>query len=264
MTDFQLSPIENEGKRVLTTTQLAEAYGTTNKVISDNFNNNKSRYTEGKHFYHLTGDELKTFKNYSENFGVVGKRTPSLYLWTEKGALLHAKSLNTDKAWEVYDYLVESYFTKKTADYSGLSPQLQYLITLEQKTKALEQKQTELENKLAESEKNRDEIIKATFEFGRIGELQRNEITKAVKKRAIELCRYAETYDKVGKSVISSIYKGLQKEFKVKSYLDLSYNQYTDCMIFIQYFFPDQKLDLKIMHEQPKPSMKIFEMLTET
>ena len=149
-------------------------------------------------------------------------------------------------------------------DYSGLSPQLQYLITLEQKTKALEQKQTELENKLAESEKNRDEIIKATFEFGRIGELQRNEITKAVKKRAIELCRYAETYDKVGKSVISSIYKGLQKEFKVKSYLDLSYNQYTDCMIFIQYFFPDQKLDLKIMHEQPKTSMKFFEMLTET
>ena len=150
------------------------------------------------------------------------------------------------------------------ADYSSLSPQLQYLITLEQKTKALEQKQTELENKLAESEKNRDEIIKATFEFGRIGELQRNEITKAVKKRAIELCRYAETYDKVGKSVISSIYKGLQKEFKVKSYLDLSYNQYTDCMIFVQYYEPDQKLDLKIMHEQPKPSMKFFEMLTET
>ena len=150
------------------------------------------------------------------------------------------------------------------ADYSGLSPQLQYLISLEQKTKELEQKQTELENKLAESEKNRDEIIKATFEFGRIGELQRNEITKAVKKRAIELCRYAETYDKIGKSVISSIYKGLQKEFNVKSYLDLSYNQYTDCMIFVQYYEPDQKLDLKIMHEQPKASMKIFEMLTET
>lgn len=153
---------------------------------------------------------------------------------------------------------------KSKLDYSGLSPQLQYLISLEQKTKALEQKQTELENKLAESKKNRDEIIKATFEFGRIGELQRNEITKAVKKRAIELCRYAETYDKIGKSVISSIYKGLQKEFKVKSYLDLSYNQYTDCMIFVQYYEPDQKLDLKIMHEQPKASMKIFEMLTET
>ena len=36
-----------------------------------------------------------------------------LYLWTEKGALLHAKSLNTDKAWEVYDYLVDFYFGAK-------------------------------------------------------------------------------------------------------------------------------------------------------
>lgn len=182
--------------------------------------------------------------------------------------ITHSKLPNAERfeTWVFDEVLptIRKHGSYNAPDYSGLSPQLQYLISLEQKTKALEQKQIELENKLAESEKNRDEIIKATFEFGRIGALQREEIQKAVKKRAIELCRYAETYDKVGKSVISSIYKGLQKEFKVKSYLDLSYNQYTDCMIFIQYFFPDQKLDLKIMHEQPKPSMKIFEMLTET
>ena len=30
-----------------------------------------------------------------------------------KGALLHAKSLNTDKAWQVYDYLVDFYFRAK-------------------------------------------------------------------------------------------------------------------------------------------------------
>lgn len=30
----------------------------------------------------------------------------------EKGIILHAKSLNTDKAWEVYDTLVETYFKK--------------------------------------------------------------------------------------------------------------------------------------------------------
>lgn len=137
MTDFQLSPIENKGKRVLTTAQLAEAYETDSKVISNNFNRNADRYTEGKHFYRLTGDELKAFKachQIEDNL----KFAPFVLLWTEKGALLHAKSLNTDKAWEVYDYLVESYFTKKTADYSSLSPQLQYLISLEQKTKELE------------------------------------------------------------------------------------------------------------------------------
>ena len=136
MTNFQLSPIENEGKRVLTTAQLAESYGTTTKVISYNFNSNKERYIEGKHFYYLEGEKKRDFCNRLEIQD--GSKATKLYLWTEKGALLHAKSLNTDKAWEVYDYLVESYFTKKTADYSGLSPQLQYLISLEQKTKALE------------------------------------------------------------------------------------------------------------------------------
>lgn len=113
MTDFALTPIEQCGQRVLTTAQLAEAYGTTTKTITDNFSNNKERYIEGKHYYRLKGDELRAFKNYTENFGVVNKRTPCLYLWTERGTLLHAKSLNTDKAWETYDYLIEHYFRSR-------------------------------------------------------------------------------------------------------------------------------------------------------
>lgn len=61
--------------------------------------------TEGKHFYRLTGNKLKEFLH-SENFGLQNpNKIRVLYLWTEKGALLHAKSLNTDKAWEVYDFL---------------------------------------------------------------------------------------------------------------------------------------------------------------
>lgn len=135
MTEFKLSPIENNGKRVLTTAQLAEAYGTDSKVISYNFNRNKSRYTEGKHFYCLTGEELKAFREIHE----LPKNINTLYLWTERGTLLHAKSLNTDKAWEAYDYLLEHYFrTRDNLDYSGLSPQLQFMIQMEQRQNALE------------------------------------------------------------------------------------------------------------------------------
>lgn len=61
----------------------------------------------------MSGDELRAFKNQVEIFELVNSRTSHLYLWTEKGALLHAKSLNTDKAWEVYDYLVDFYFRAK-------------------------------------------------------------------------------------------------------------------------------------------------------
>lgn len=112
--------IERAGERVLTTAQLAEAYETDVKEISYNFSNNKNRYVEGKHFYCLTRDALRKFKRDSVISGIaIPKNVNRYYLWTERGALLHAKSLNTDKAWAVYDFLVEYYFRK-----SALPPKL--------------------------------------------------------------------------------------------------------------------------------------------
>lgn len=105
--------IEQKGIRVLTSKQIAEKYETSTDIIKKNFSNNRKRYVEGKHYILLTGDELKAFKNQVNNVHLVDGRTSHLYLWTEKGALLHAKSLNTDKAWEVYDYLVDFYFRAK-------------------------------------------------------------------------------------------------------------------------------------------------------
>lgn len=125
--------IEQQGVRVLTTAQLAECYGCESKMISNNFANNKHRYEEGKHYICLQGADLQAFKNESENLGIVTSRVNKLYLWTERGCLLHAKSLNTDKAWEVYDQLVETYFRAKKAETAlqNLSPQLQFMIRIE-------------------------------------------------------------------------------------------------------------------------------------
>ena len=104
--------IEVNGIRVLLTRQLAEAYGTERQIISNNYTRNKKVYVEGKHVIILSGDYLKEFKA-SHQIDDNLKYAHTLYLWTEKGALLHAKSLNTDKAWEVYDYLVDFYFRAK-------------------------------------------------------------------------------------------------------------------------------------------------------
>lgn len=112
MNDY-LVPIENQGQRVLTTQQLAECYGTTIYVISKNFNRNAERYVKGKHYFLLEGEELKEFLHWSNCPTQNLTKVRALYLWTEKGALLHAKSLNTDKAWQVYDILMESYFRVK-------------------------------------------------------------------------------------------------------------------------------------------------------
>lgn len=109
----ELQVITHNNERVLTTARLAEQYGTDEKAIKQNFNNNKARYIEGKHYYCLAGAALRLFKNKVENFDLVGAKANTLYLWTEKGALLHAKSLNTDKAWQVYEFLVDNYFNPK-------------------------------------------------------------------------------------------------------------------------------------------------------
>lgn len=110
---IQLQNIELNGQKVLTTAQLAEAYGTTATTITTNFSRNKEHYQESKHFYYLIGEELKKFKHNLTNCNVAANLN-RLYLWTEKGAFLHAKSLNTQKAWEVYENLVEFYFSTVT------------------------------------------------------------------------------------------------------------------------------------------------------
>lgn len=114
MQDLQI--IEQDGIRVLTSKQLAEAYDTTYERIKQNFQANRGRYVEHKHYICLSKNSLKEFKNKGGNSSLVCNRANILYLWTEKGALLHAKSLNTDKEWEVYDYLVDFYFRAKEAE----------------------------------------------------------------------------------------------------------------------------------------------------
>ena len=112
---------EVNGMRVLTTKQLAEMYEVDSKIIQYNFRYNKNKYIVNKHYIEITGDELRQLKTRSE-FQSSLKYVKALYLWTEKGALLHAKSLNTNKAWQVYDYLVDFYFRVKETDIGEQKP----------------------------------------------------------------------------------------------------------------------------------------------
>lgn len=150
---MNLVPIERDGLRVLTTAQLADSFGTDNKHISDNFTNNKNRYTLGKHYFVLEGDELKKFKEGNPKISDSLKFVAILYLWTEKGAWLQAKSLNTDQAWEAYEMLVDDYYNKlesQAIDVSRLSPELQMFKQIWDGLAKAQIEQAETQRQLAE------------------------------------------------------------------------------------------------------------------
>ena len=107
----ELTVLEHNSIRVMTTEQLAEAYGCVPKQIQQNFSNNRARFIAGKHFFVLEGQDLQTFRLQVENIELqISPKTRHLYLWTERGAARHSKMLGTERAWDVFEQLEDSYF----------------------------------------------------------------------------------------------------------------------------------------------------------
>jgi hypothetical protein len=100
---------EHREMRVLTTKQLADFYGVQTAIISNNFKRNEDRFRNGVHFFRLEDQELRAFRS-NHQIDDSWNKLNVLYLWTEKGAARHAKILNTDKAWDVFEELEDTYF----------------------------------------------------------------------------------------------------------------------------------------------------------
>lgn len=143
--------IEMHNQRLLTTEQLAEFYGASLKNIRDNFQNNKDRFIEGKHYIRLEGAELRAFKNDTENIGIVGNRVNQLILYTKQGASRHSKIINTDRAWDMFDELEENYFNppQQVSVPTNFAEALRLAADLEEEKLALQQQIAEYEPKIS-------------------------------------------------------------------------------------------------------------------
>ncbi len=108
----QVSIINFKSIPVVTTAMLAEFYGTDVNNIQQNYLRNTERFVDGKHFFKLEGTELKAFKQLTDS-KTVSKNARTLTLWTERGAARHAKMLDTDQAWDIFEQLEDCYFHRQ-------------------------------------------------------------------------------------------------------------------------------------------------------
>ncbi|MDT2871881.1 ORF6C domain-containing protein [Lactococcus lactis] len=234
MNELQIT--ELNGQRVLTTQQIAEGYGTDSASITKNFNNNKSRFCEGKHFFLLKGADLKDFKSNIQNLDTVGKFANQLYLWTEKGALLHAKSLGTDEAWDMYDILVDTYFKVQEEKQLPQTPE-QQIALLAQGNVNLNKKVEQIENS----------VLDLTDRFG----LPSNKAKVLQKKVASKVYmftggKYSNAHKKLGAKVFREFYKDLNNRFDVVKYSDIPLSRYDEATEYLDMWQPSFNTTLEI------------------
>ncbi|MGF2048162.1 ORF6C domain-containing protein [Lactococcus lactis] len=231
----ELEITELNGQRVLTTQQIADGYGAKTRTIVDNFNNNRNRFEEGKHFILLEGEYLRVFKRENENFGFA-QNINKLYLWTEKGALLHAKSLGTDEAWDMYDILVDTYFKVQEEKQLPQTPE-QQIALLAQGNVNLNKKVEQIENS----------VLDLTDRFG----LPSNKAKVLQKKVASKVYmftggKYSNAHKKLGAKVFREFYKDLNNRFDVVKYSDIPLSRYDEATEYLDMWQPSFNTTLEI------------------
>ncbi len=113
VTPQKLPRVAWNGVPVVTTAVLAAMYETSTVRIQQNHDRNDGRFIEGKHYFKVVGQDLKALR-LSLSESQISAKARSLILWTERGAARHAKMLETDKAWEVFEVLEDSYFQNRS------------------------------------------------------------------------------------------------------------------------------------------------------
>ena len=127
---------EYGGRRVVTFKDIDEVHERPEGTARKRFNDNKKYFIEGEDYFKVCASEIRTRKI----MNISPKAQEDVTFITESGYLMLVKSFTDETSWKVQRELTSSYFRARQmqADYSALSPQLQFLIQMEQRQKAVE------------------------------------------------------------------------------------------------------------------------------
>jgi len=225
----KLIPIEFKNQRIITTKVLADEYGTEEKNIQMNFSRNDKRFIEDKHYYKLEGDALKEFKNSlpTESREPL-KFASSLILWTDRGAARHAKILDTDEAWEVYEVLEETYF--KAITNIPQSKEIQAIFAIDRKTIEIDNRISKLENTM-------------TIDYS-----QQEEMRSLATKKVVAILggKGTPAYKELNKKAFSTMWRDYKRIVDVNSYRNTAIKDLMFARQVIINWEPNRELELMI------------------
>ncbi|PWE56749.1 hypothetical protein DEM27_10320 [Metarhizobium album] len=98
--------IEYRGQQVVTFAMIDKVHKRPDGTAGRSFRENRERFVDGDDCIELTSDEIRRMSLE----GVLPRRTARATLITKRGYLKIAKTLGDDKAWEVFDEMIERYF----------------------------------------------------------------------------------------------------------------------------------------------------------
>lgn len=221
------------GKKCIADKTIAEIHGMKTFHVRELVKRNLTRFQDG-----VDTIDLKVIvpddDNLIPSLGYVPmeiSKAEHIYIFSERGYAKLIKIMDTDKAWEVHDKLMDEYFeyremaqaTKALSAMQQLRLQSQALLELDERTSVIEEKIERVEDKV-------DNQI--TLDHGQQRTLQAV-VSKRVYERAATIFPAAEVKDRV-KALFAALYRDIKNRFGVASYRDIRTIDYPPALKYVE------------------------------
>lgn len=104
-----------DDKKAMLVKDIAKIHGKELRQINQAINMNRKRFKDGIDVVDLL-NQSDGFRKFAVENGLIGSnRTQHVYLLSERGYAKLLKILDDDKAWDIYDQLVDNYFNMRVA-----------------------------------------------------------------------------------------------------------------------------------------------------
>ena len=102
-------------KKAMLVKDIAKIHDKELRQINQAINMNRKRFKDGIDIADLL-NQSDGFRKFAQENGLIGSnRTQHVYLLSERGYAKLLKILDDDKAWDIYDQLVDNYFNMRVA-----------------------------------------------------------------------------------------------------------------------------------------------------